>query len=293
MSNIQPHDRIMLVDGQTKFNLEHNPSLEKLFRNDFKICQINDLTGNEVVRIDHHEIKISESGNSGYYAPSILYKNLYYPLERYSEMHQKDLEDIIVGLAARMGAKNILYSRLAGEYQVDTDKVETQFKVAVDLRAVASLASLFGNFQGLGFINKVLDEWTEPLPLEINKTKSQQNTKEERSLHNSTQKHSNLSYDPKSKEELHAWIAQKGINIEALPSSFLLHVEQYLEGGKISGVTISCEDDISHVTTKNAELSSTLSITLPMLPNFIVGTLNNQTKGEYYYVLKTKYEIEF
>ena len=291
MSNIQPHDRIMLVDGQTKYNLEHNPSWEKLFRNDFKICQINDLNGNEIIKIDHHEIKISEMDN-GFYVPSILYKNLYYPLDRYSEMHQKDLEDIIVGLALRMGAKNILYSRRAGKYRVDTDKVETQFKLAIDLRAAASLASLFGDFQGLGFIHKVLDERTEPLPLEINKSKSQQDIKEEKGLYSSIQKQSNLSYKPKSKEELHAWIIQKGVNVEALPSGFLFHVEQYLEEGKSSG-TITYEEDISHITTKNAELSSTLSITLPMLPNFIVNTLNKQTKSEYYYLSKTKYEIEF
>lgn len=291
--NIQPHDRIMLVDGQTKYNLEHNPSWEKLFR-DFKICEKENLLGSELVRENHHQVAIAESKDNRFYAPSLLYHNLYYPLEQYNEMYQEDLKYLIGAFAVRMGAKSILYSKLEEQYQVDTTKFEAQFKGTLDLRAAVNFLALFCDPKVSGLIESVMGKWTEPTPIDINDSLSQQNTEEKKDLHKSLQEHRNLNYESMSKEELRAWINQEKIDIKALPSHFRIHVERYLETGEGSGKSIT-EEEISRVVAKNTELNCVFSLALPKLPNFIGGTLtaNYNKRSEYRYLSQIKYEIEF
>lgn len=266
MSNIQPYDRIMLVDGQKKFNLEHNPSLEKLF-SDFEICTTKELRGNEIVKKNSHEYQLDKNG---LYALSPLYENLYYPLRQYNEMYQQDLQDLIRKISFYMGAKRVNFFRTEQYcYIVQQDFMA---KLQADISKGVQLLNLSAEYQ-------------------------HENKGEERSSLEIASEQDGNGEVLYSKEELMDWIKREKIVIRGIPSFFRLHVETYLDKGKLNVNNIAQSERSEENIRNNAQLSCAISLALPCLPKFISAnldaTFNASSSSEYSYLSKIRYEIEF
>ena len=265
MSNIQPYSRLMLVDGQTHYNFNQNPSYEKLF-GDLVICENDDLSGAEMVKLGNQKYSLTKNG---VYAPSCLYENLYYPLEHYSDMYRKDLEALIVDFAVRMGAKNVLLLREEHCQSFESKIFDAELKAGIS--------------KGINLLN-------------IGASSQRKSATQKESSSRTQEEHRDLNYETMTKEELHDWIKREGIIINEIPSVLSGHIKRYLETGKSSG-NISKEEEVSENIKTNAQLSCVLLLALPSMPNFISGAIQSSfrlsSSSEYSYLSKIRYEITF
>ena len=187
MSNIQPYSRIMLVDGQTHYNFNQNPSYEQLF-GDLVVCEKEDLNGAEMVKLGNQKYSLTKNG---VYAPSCLYENLYYPLAHYSDMYRKDMEALIVDFAVRMGAKHVLLLREEHQQSFESKIFDAELKAGIS--------------KGISLLN-------------IGASSQRKSSTQKETSNRIQEEHRDLNYETMTKEELHDWIKKEGIIINEIPS---------------------------------------------------------------------------
>ena len=104
-------DGILLLDGQTKYNIDHNPNKTREIVNGFSIHNFGDdvLKGLKLKLDAQEPIDLFKYRNDKavYLVNSKIYNNVYYTIESFNTNYKKDFRNLIIRIARKMGAKLI------------------------------------------------------------------------------------------------------------------------------------------------------------------------------------------
>ncbi|MEI0485140.1 hypothetical protein [Brachyspira intermedia] len=100
-------DKLLIVDGQTKFSMERNPVKTSAVKGHFQLCELGSEELKNIYVKTLHDKPYPLIDKKGYFVESKLYENVFYPLESFNECYEKDLSSIITQIAFNMGAQSV------------------------------------------------------------------------------------------------------------------------------------------------------------------------------------------
>lgn len=206
---------ILLLKEQDKYDIEVNPSGTKDIVKGFKLYEFGDENLKDcILRVGSKDIPLDEyKDNSLYIVESELYnKNIYYPLDKYSEYYETDFYKIISSMAFNMGASHVKIYAKNEESNINRKEGETKFENKMDV-----------NLKGIN--------------IEAN---ADINVGYNNNSHYSVDKSEKIMYEDKNentkitKEEFSDWIEKEDINEKAL-TFFEDRINHFKKTGEADG----------------------------------------------------------
>lgn len=189
---------ILLLKGIDKYAIEDSPSKAKDIENRFKLYEFGDdnLKGC-ILRMDSKDIPLDEFNDSSLYVvESELYnKNIYYPLDKYSEYYEADFYKIISSVAFNMGASYIKIYAKNEESNINRKEGETKIEDKIDAK-----------------LKKTDIGANADINIRYNNNSNYSVDKSERIIYEDRNKNTKMT-----KEEFSKWIEKEDINEKALP----------------------------------------------------------------------------
>ncbi|ASJ20188.1 hypothetical protein BHAMNSH16_00375 [Brachyspira hampsonii] len=263
-------DGILLLDGQTKYNIDHNPNKTREIINGFSMYNFgDDILKGLKLKLDAKEpmdLFQYRNDKAVYLVNSKIYNNVYYTIESFNTNYKKDFRNLIIRIARKMGAKliTVVFS--------DEEDYNSSNKYNVD--AGVNIADL-------------------PINLETN-------IKGDSSEYKNLKRHSKYTIidndaEGVSKEDFQKFLVEENINKHAL--DFLeSDIENYLYKGKASGTIKFTDVSLGH-SIKTFNRYKSLIAGINNLPNFIKLSfdieVNTSGKYELKWADKFKVDIEF
>lgn len=238
-------DNLILVDSQTKFNIERNPIKTKDIVKNFSLYRFGDenLKGYFVKNINNGKLTpLEEYKECGYLVDSGIYNNVYYPLESFNELYKKDYNNVLSRICFKIGAKS--FSLSYSDEKEYSEEEKYSHSANAEMKAPIVKADASANIK--------------------DKNGLKQYNKNERNVEISMNKME------LSKERFKNWIEKENINIKAF-DIIEPYIERYFDNGKIDLGNFEKKDiEISH-NINTHEKRKTISAGFKSIPANIKG----------------------
>lgn len=245
-------DNLILVDGQTEFNIKRNPNATEKITNNFDLCRFGDekLKGYFVKDKNDKLIPLEEYDKCCYLVDSGIYKNVYYPLDSFNECYKRDYYSLLQRICFKIGAKSFSLS------YSDEEEYSKKEEYSHNISAQAS----------------------HPIvKAEANANINNKNSSKE---YNKTEHHLKMDIAKMeiSKEEFDKWCDKEKINIKAFDNIIGGYIDRYFDNGRIDSGIINRKDvKIEHNINSHKEFVK-VSAGFEHAPTFIKGKFNFDTE---------------
>ena len=245
-------DKILVLGNQTNYDFKQNPTATKDVVSGYEIITPECEKCKEIIiKTDNKSIKLNEfiKGKDNFmqhYAPSMLFKNTYYPLYNFEKLYEKDLIFLCKKIFGMLGAE----SNCTVEIQEES-KIEEYSKNDGDINLKTPSAD---------FKSKIKEE----------------RTKTDEKKHSI--KNSSGGFNLKvSSQELKNYIEKEKIEVDYLPDELRILIEHYIKFHELicnKGSYIEHTEEISSYIEENNSLALDLSASIGKMPKFLSIDLN-------------------
>lgn len=239
-------ERILLLDEQSKFNIERKPKTTYNIINDFTIYELGDtkLKNLFIVTESNRKIELNKYDRCCYLIASSIYNNVYYPMESYNECYKRDFKNLLHRIVYKIGAQDFFMS-----YSDDLNYSEEDSREYV------------GGFKGTRpDLKATVDVNVD------NVVSNQSDTKHTANLEIS------MSKNEVSREQFYDWVDKESINLKVYDSIGLAaFLDRFYDFGKIDHGILSYKDvSIEHIWIAH-DRSIKISGGFEYVPSFIKG----------------------